>query len=147
QDEVERAFKVLQKEAVSMTGSSRTDAGVHALQNYFHFDYSGEINRHFIYKMNAILPEDITIKSISPVKDDTHCRFDAIDREYKYIIYREKNPFMKDRSFYFPFKLDMEAMYTAADIIRQYHDFSSFSKRNTQVKSFNCEMLESEWLF
>ena len=65
QAEVEKAFQVLQKTKVVMTGSSRTDAGVHALQNFFHFDYDdGAINPHFVYKMNAILPDDITVKNI-----------------------------------------------------------------------------------
>lgn len=93
QSEVEKAFKTLQRDEVVMTGSSRTDAGVHALQNFFHFDYDREIHPHFIYKINAILPGDIVIKALIPVKPDAHCRFDAVSREYKYYIYRHKNPF------------------------------------------------------
>ncbi len=55
QAEIEKAIEVIQKENILLTGSSRTDTGVHALQNFFHFDYGGEINPHFIYKLNAIL--------------------------------------------------------------------------------------------
>jgi tRNA pseudouridine38-40 synthase len=145
QAELEAAFNILQKGAVQLTGSSRTDAGVHALQNYFHFDYSGEIDRNFEYKINAILPGDIVIKKIIRVKDDAHCRFDAISRKYKYFIYREKNPFQEDRAYYFPYKIDIDLMHEAADIIKQYSDFTSFSKRNTQVKTFLCKIENSEW--
>lgn len=145
QAEIEKAFKVIQKEKIIMTGSSRTDAGVHALQNFFHFDFEGHLNSDLAYKMNAILPEDIVGKQIIPVAEDAHCRFDALSREYKYYIYRHKNPFLKDIAFYYPYKLDIEILHQAAAIIKEYEDFTSFSKRNTQVKSFTCEIHESEW--
>jgi len=147
QDEIEKAFLILQKEKVILTGSSRTDAGVHALQNFFHFDFEKAINPQFVYKINAILPYDIVIKKIFPVPPDAHCRFDAISREYKYFIYRQKDPFLKDRAFYFPYSLDIKKLQEAADLVKHYHDFTSFSKRNTQVKSFNCEVQKSEWFF
>ena len=146
QAEIEKAFEILQKSKIVMVGSSRTDAGVHALQNYFHFDYDGIIHPHFVYKMNAILPDDICVKEIYSVKDDVHCRFDAISREYKYLIYRNKNPFLKETAFYFPYKLDIEKLNQAAGIIKSYSDFTSFSKRKTQVKTFICDIMHSEWI-
>jgi len=145
QAELEKAFEILQKEKVALVSSSRTDAGVHALQNYFHFDYPGEIHPHFVYKMNAILPADIVVKKILRVAADAHSRFDAIAREYKYFIYSKKNPFLQDRAFYFPYTLDIEKLKEAAAIIKGYSDFTSFSKRNTQVKTFECRIIESEW--
>jgi len=147
QEAVEKAFAILQKQAVTMTGSSRTDAGVHALQNFFHFDFDGEIHEHFRYKINAILPKDIVVKNLYQVSADAHCRFDALSREYKYFIYAKKNPFLQDRAYYFPYRLDIEKLKEAAEIIKEYKDFTSFSKRNTQVKTFECRILESEWLF
>lgn len=147
QAEIEKAFQILQKEKVSMTGSSRTDAGVHALQNFLHFDFEGVINPHFIYKINAILPGDIVIKQLKEVARDAHCRFDAISREYNYYIYRHKDPFKQDRAFFFPYKLDTEKMDQAASVIKEYNDFSSFSKRKTQVKSFICNINTSKWTF
>ena len=145
QAEVEKAFKILQKVNVTMVGSSRTDAGVHALQNFFHFNYEETIHPHFVYKINAILPDDISVKNIFNVNNNAHCRFDALNREYKYYIYRYKNPFLKETAFYFPYKLDIKKLNEAAEIIKSYSDFTSFSKRKTQVKSFICEIIESEW--
>lgn len=164
QAEIEKAFNILfqlpsplsvEGQEWRMTGSSRTDAGVHAVQNFFHFDsilplhqwkgIEGEAN--FTYKMNAILPADIVIKTINRVSDTAHCRFDAISREYNYYIYRQKDPFLKDRAFFFPYKLDIEKMQQAAIILKGYSDFTSFSKRKTQVKSFICQIAESKWLF
>lgn len=158
QAEIEKAFFLLQKEQVLLTSSSRTDAGVHALQNFFHFDIGSPLHLwrgargewdvvQFIYKLNAILPADIVIKNLVVVKDDAHCRFDAISRDYKYYIYRHKDPFLKDRAFYFPYKLDIDQMRLASGIIKGYNDFTSFSKRNTQVKTFICSIIESEWIW
>jgi len=144
---LEKAFKILQKDEVLLVSSSRTDAGVHALQNYFHFDYNGAIHPQFVYKTNAILPADLVVKKIIPVAPDAHCRFDALSREYKYFIYAKKNPFLQDRAYYSPYRLDIEKLKEAAEIIKEYKDFTSFSKRNTQVKTFECRILESEWLF
>lgn len=146
QAEIEKAIEVIQKENILLTGSSRTDTGVHALQNFFHFDYAGEINPHFVYKLNAILPDDIVIKALKPVPDDAHCRFDAVSRQYNYQIYRDKDPFIKDRAFFFPYKLDVQKLQQAAAILKEYTDFTSFSKRNTQVKTFECQIIESYWL-
>ncbi len=100
------------KQTFSLTGASRTDAGVHALQNYLHFDtvqllqadkngrkpqdpkeHSHEISiglAEAVYNLNAILPRDIVIKRIYQVADEAHCRFDAVSREYKYFIYQNK---------------------------------------------------------
>ena len=147
QAEIEKAFEILLKNKVAMTGSSRTDAGVHAIQNYLHFDTDEQIDPAFIYKLNAVLPGDIAIRNIFAVGSETHSRFDAISREYKYYIYRKKNPFLADRAFYFPYKLDIDIIQHAAEIVKKYTDFTSFSKRNTQVKTFNCKIMESCWIW
>ncbi len=146
QAEIQKAFKIILKEEIELTGSSRTDAGVHAHQNYFHFDIKSELSSQLLYNLNSILPGDIAVKKLLKVNDDDHCRFDAISREYKYFIYKKKNPFLIDRAFYFPYTLDLDSMQNAAAILREYSDFTSFSKRNTQVKSFVCEIKESKWL-
>lgn len=145
QAEVEKAFLVLQRVPVQLTGSSRTDAGVHARQNFFHFDFEPGLHPQLIYKLNAILPRDIVLKGIRPVEPTAHCRFDAASRIYNYHIYRRKDPFQDDRGYYFPYKIDLDAMQQAAGILREYTDFTSFSKRNTQVKSFTCRIMDSTW--
>jgi tRNA pseudouridine38-40 synthase len=146
QSEIEKAFRILQRHEVVMTGSSRTDAGVHCLQNFLHFDYDKEIHPHFIYKINAILSPEIVIKDLIEVRSNAHSRFDALTREYKYYIYRHKNPFLKDRAYYYPYKIDNNKMEQVADLIKNYKDFTSFSKRRTQVQSFICNINESKWI-
>lgn len=145
QQEVEKALAVFFRTPFSLTGSSRTDGGVHALQNYFHFDYEGIINDRNLYNINAILPPDIVLKDIFPVAADAHCRFDALAREYRYYVYRRKDPFLEDRAFFFPYTLDRAKMDAAAALIPTHQDFTAFSKRSTQVKTFLCSIQESVW--
>ncbi|HEV2831446.1 MAG TPA: tRNA pseudouridine(38-40) synthase TruA [Hanamia sp.] len=149
QAEVEKALSVYFKQSFSLTGASRTDAGVHALQNFFHFDTEEILADIFkgIYSLNAILPRDIVIKKIFPVEANAHCRFDAVLREYKYYIYSDKNPFLQDRAYYFPYKIDIDRLNEAASLIMKHEDFTSFSKRNTQVKNFICNIHKSEWKY
>jgi tRNA pseudouridine38-40 synthase len=145
QSEITKAYTILEKRVVELVGSSRTDAGVHAFQNYFHFDCEVAHHEQFVYKMNAILPGDIVIKKLVAMPGVEHSRFDALSREYRYYIYRQKDPFLQDRAFYFPYRLNIEIMQEAASVLGSYTDFTSFSKRNTQVKTFECQLMESEW--
>ena len=146
QAEIEKVLEVFYKEKFNITGSSRTDAGVHALQNFFHFDSETNIKPDSLYNLNSILDRDIVLKSIRIVDNSAHCRFDATSREYRYYIYQHKDPFKSDRAFYFPYKIDWELIQEAAIVLKEYSDFTSFSKRNTQVKTFRCQVSESKWI-
>lgn len=148
QAEVEKALAIYFRRSFQLTGSSRTDAGVHALQNYFHFDTEDPIPepQEKVYHLNAILPRDIVIRKLLWVHEEAHCRFDAISREYKYCIYNQKNPFLEERAYYYPYKLNVIKLNEAAALLLNYSDFTSFSKRNTQVKNFNCDIQQSEWI-
>lgn len=157
QAEIEKAFNIIQGVSllpfpqgegpgVRLTGSSRTDTGVHALQNFFHFDYEDAINPQFVYKMNALLPRDIVVKNLFQMPSSAHSRFDATSREYIYNIHRFKDPFLQATSLYFPYKLDIELMLHASELLKQQTKFFAFSKTNTQVKNFNCSIIKSQWI-
>lgn len=146
QSELENALGILHRDVFELTGSSRTDAGVHAEQNFFHFDREEPLHPQAIYKLNAILPGAIVVKNFHAVPAEAHCRFDALSRSYAYHIYTRKNPFLADRAFYFPYTLDLDRLQQAAQLLMQYNDFTSFSKRNTQVKTFQCMIQQSEWV-
>ena len=147
QGEMERALQIYFRRKIALTCSSRTDAGVHAKQNYFHFDDCGsEIEwQSAVYHLNAILPQGIVIKGIRRVLPDAHSRFDAESRVYEYSLYVKKNPFWEDRAYYFPYRLDIHRLNEAAEILLATHDFEAFSKKNTQVKTFQCVLKESKW--
>ena len=150
QAEIEKALKIFFKIDFTLTCSSRTDAGVHALSNYFHFDSDiipdeDELNK-IVYNINSILPRDIVLKSIFSVSGDKHARFSAQSRMYKYFIYQQKDPFQEDRAFYYPYHLDLVQLNAAAVLLKDYNDFTSFSKKNTQVKTFVCDIYASRWV-
>jgi tRNA pseudouridine38-40 synthase len=146
QEEIERAFGIFFRSRFDMTCSSRTDTSVHAVQNFLHFDFDNAIHENALYHINAILPADIVAKNMYPVQSDAHCRFDAVSREYKYYIYRKKNAFLLDRAHFFPYALDFEKLQKAAGVVLRHADFTTFSKRRTQVRTFDCAVIKSEWI-
>lgn len=145
QSVVEKAFQTLHRKPIQLTGSSRTDAGVHALQNFFHFDFEEPVHPQSVYKLNAILPRDIAVKNIFEVHRDAHSRFDATGRAYAYRIHQFKNPFLEEASYYYPYQVDTGALTEGAAYIKSQTDFFSFSKSNTQVRNFQCHILVSNW--
>lgn len=149
QGELEKALLIYFREQIALTGSSRTDAGVHALQNYFHFDNDVDLSdtTKVVYHLNAILPLDIVVKRIFAVAPQAHCRFDAIERSYGYNIHNFKDPFVSEQSFFYPYPLQQEAMQQAASLLLEYSNFKSFAKKKVQVFTFECTLTKSEWVF
>jgi tRNA pseudouridine38-40 synthase len=146
QEKVEKAVGIFLRREVGLTGSSRTDTGVHARQNFFHADIEEGFEERNIYNINSLLPDDIAIRSIRKVAVGAHCRFDAVAREYAYRVYAKKDPFIMDRSYYFPYKVDLGLMNEVAEAVKGYENFVSFAKRNSQVKTFECHIMESKWI-
>lgn len=147
QAEVERALKIFYKNKIALTGSSRTDAGVHALQNFFHFDFDQPFKKTALYNLNSLLNQDIVIRNVFEVQPNAHCRFDAASRTYIYHIHKHKNPFLYGTSYYYPFSLNIDLLQQYAALLLQFTDFTAFSKRNTQVNHFICNIQQSQWKF
>jgi len=131
---------------VSLTGAGRTDAGVHAMEMFAHFD-SNTIFKgtELIHRLNAFLPEDIAIASIVEVPAEAHARFDAAERTYEYWIVQNKNPFLVDGAYYVKYPLNIEQMNIAAAILVEHKDFECFSKSNTDVKTYLCDVRKAQW--
>lgn len=146
QEVLEDGLSKLLRQGLSVVGAGRTDAGVHAKQMYAHFDFDGEFDvDELVYRLNALLPDDIAIAEIRAVKEDAHARFDAIERTYEYWITQEKNPFYLDSAHYLRHRLDVPAMNEAARLLLEHRDFECFSKSNTDVRTFNCDVKKAEW--
>ncbi len=148
QEEINKALQLLLKDpSINVVGCGRTDTGVHAKRFYLHFDTSnmpGEFD-DLIYKLNKFLPEGIVVYEILPVDDDAHARFDATHRTYQYYIHLQKNPFKTNQSYYWYGHLNVEAMNEAALALKDYEDFTSFSRLHTQVKTNNCTVEDAAW--
>lgn len=145
QGELESALQTVLKEKISLTGSSRTDADVHAFQNFFHFNFRTDLSPKLIYNLNALLPFSIAVKGIHRVEDRAHARFDASAREYCYQLHFRKNPFLNDRSLYYPYPLDLAILNQASSLLLGTSDFSSFCKKGSQAKTKICKLEFSYW--
>jgi tRNA pseudouridine38-40 synthase len=145
---LEDSLKMVTGSAVKTTGAGRTDTGVHARHFTAHFDSDHpvfETASHCVYKLNCILPADISVKDLYMVKPEAHARFSALSRTYEYRISRYKDPFDTELSWYFSRPLDLAAMNLAARKLMEYSDFTSFSKLHTDVKTNKCSIMEAIW--
>lgn len=143
---LEETLSTLLRKEIKIIGAGRTDTGVHARQLFAHFDFD-EIEQldKMIFRMNSFLPADIAILNIFRVKDDAHARFDAIQREYEYIISLQKDPFLQDFAFQINNSPNVALMNQAAQLLLQHHDFQCFSRSKTDVKTYNCTIVSANW--
>ena len=98
-----------------------------------------------VYKLNAFLPKDIAISDIVKVKDEAHARFDALSRTYIYRISLQKDPFNFEKAYHFKLPLDVAKLNEASKILFNYKNFKCFSRSNTDVKTYNCEIKHAQW--
>lgn len=143
---INKAMSTLLRIPVATTGASRTDEGVHALGNYFHFDLEEDPKFDLPYRCNAVLPGGVAIKKLyRAVNPEFNARFEAETRRYRYRIYKTKNPFLQNRALFYPFAVSRDILDMTAQVIRESTQFESFSKRNAQSKTFICTIKESYW--
>lgn len=148
QEVIEKGLTLLLKEPIAIVGAGRTDTGVHAKQMFAHFDTYIVFNENdLVYKLNSFLPKDIAIHAIFNVKDEIHARFNALSRTYLYRISLQKNVFNYENAYFVKQNLDVDKMNEASKILFQYQDFQCFSKVNTDVKTFNCNIMQADWFF
>jgi tRNA pseudouridine38-40 synthase len=147
QQKINEALTTILREDISTTGASRTDTGVHAKQNFVHFDFNKHLPKEFLKRLNIFLPKDISVNAIYHVPDDFHARFDGRERSYEYLIYFKKNPFEIENGWFYPFPLDVKKMNDCASLLKKYIDFSAFTKKHTQVKTNDCTIKKAKWIF
>lgn len=143
------ALSQILREEISLSGSGRTDTGVHALQQYAHFDTTHTLNlRDHMHKFNALLPHDISIQEILPVKEEAHSRFDAYQRSYQYHIHQYKDPFLHEFSYLFRPELDLDLMNRSATWLATgiERDYACFSKSRSSQETTLCRIDHAEWL-
>ncbi len=146
QETLESALSTLLRIPVEVVGAGRTDAGVHAREMFAHFDAEPiEDTQDLVHRLNSLLPEDIAVKEIYSVKSDAHARFDAVERTYEYWVVKEKNPFYSDHAHYVKHPINITDMNKAASLLLEHSDFESFSKSNSDVKTFICDVRRAIW--
>ena len=122
QEELTKCLSVLLQEEIKIIGAGRTDTGVHAEQMFAHFDSKISVDfEKIVVQLNSFLPNDILVKRIFRVKEDTHARFTAVSRTYQYFVSTQKDIFNPNLYFLFK-KLDIDKMNEAHEnYLPKYH--------------------------
>lgn len=147
QQQFEKILKRMHRRHVRIHPSSRTDRGVHAYEQYFHFDTELNIEpKQWKYAMNSALPEDIYVNSVKQVDDTFHCRYDCVGKRYRYKVYQAKhrNPFESGLKTFIKDDLDLDKMNEAAKHFIGTHDFTGFCSQKTEVESKERTLYQSE---
>lgn len=145
---IEESLETLQI-AKEVVGCGRTDTGVHARSFYAHFDWPSSVSQvdlvKVVYRLNAILPDDIRVFSLHAMPDDAHARFSAICRTYEYKILSVRDPFYATDTVVMPYMLDVMKMQEAALSLVGKADFTSFAKLHGATATNICTVHLAEW--
>lgn len=147
QEELQRALSLLMRYKIDVVGAGRTDAGVHARQMVAHFEVDNVIDcQQVAYRLNRILPKDISVDHVEPVANDMHARFSAKWRTYHYYVHTRKDPFCRHYSYALHYPLDFNKMNETASHLLDVDDFGAFCKSNSDVKTTLCNVVEARWI-
>lgn len=138
QEEIERVISRILNYDTTIYGSGRTDCGVHAKGQTFHFDANKELDiDKFRYSLNCLLPKDIHINSLEVVGDDFHARFSAKGKHYSYTIaVGENNPFQNEFSYIYHKPVDVELLKQALELFNGEHNFQDFTSKEEDEDGF-----------
>lgn len=146
QQELENALENIYGVAIPVTGSGRTDAGVHAVRQYAHVDLPQKDanNPRWIKRFQALLARDIYIGAVIPVHHDAHARFDAIARQYRYDLAVKPDIFHDRYTWVIKTIPDMAVLERLVQSLHGEHDFASFSKFSPDIAHSRCQVVLSE---
>ncbi|CEQ27024.1 tRNA pseudouridine(38-40) synthase TruA [Paraclostridium sordellii] len=137
QGTIEQAIKEITSEDVKITGSGRTDAGVHALGQVANFNTESSIPIEKIPSaLNSKLPKDISIINAEEMPLDFHSRYCAKGKTYRYMIYNNsyRTPIYNNISYFVKYDLDLEKMQKEAKSLIGTYDFKGFMSSGSSVK-------------
>ena len=134
---LEDAIAMIVSEKVTLIGSGRTDAGVHAINQVASFRSSTLLPAEKIFRgVNSVLPQDIVVKTLDEVHVDFHAQRDVQSKIYVYRICNKRlRPVLgRNYSWFIRFPLNLEMMKKAAQYLIGTHDFSCFCATGSDVK-------------
>lgn len=142
QSTIEEALSKVYDAPINITGSGRTDAGVHAIRQYFHFDAEKEKDlKQLAYSLNKMLPEDIKIVSFEEVANDFHARYNAKRKIYEYrIVLKNKDPFLDQLAYVYPMDFDFDLFKSALDKFVGQHNYQDFTSKEEDEGNFIREI-------
>ena len=141
---IEEALSQVYNSEINIVGSGRTDAGVHAFRQYFHFDTDKEKDlKQLAYSLNKMLPDDIKIISFEKVTDDFHARYSAKKKIYQYrIVLKNKDPLLYDQAWVYPMDFDFVLFAQALKKFEGVHNYQDFTSKEEDENGFVREIYE-----
>ena len=138
QSEIEKVLSKILNTEINIYASGRTDAGVHANHQYFHFDIDKDVDiDRLMYSTNCLLPKDIKINSLKRVDDDFHARFSAKKKEYKYIVnLKGNNPFNYELNAEMYLDVDDNLLKESLNLFIGEHNFQDFTSKEEDDNNF-----------
>lgn len=137
QESLEQALTAVANQPIVVVASGRTDTAVHAFAQCVHFDSdANRAHKAWVLGVNAKLPADISVRSVTEVTDDFHARYSTSGRTYRYSILNRssRSALMGQRQSVFYTPLDAELMHKAAQWLVGEHDFTSFRAAGCQAR-------------
>ncbi|MBS0619883.1 MAG: tRNA pseudouridine(38-40) synthase TruA [Verrucomicrobia bacterium] len=148
---IQNALITVLRAPTDLTGSGRTDAGVHAHGQTAHFKTALPIDTaKTLASLNGILPETIRIRSLEPVQETFHARYSAKGKIYHYHLHLDpvRNPFKLPYAYHVFHSVDLALLRKAAQAFVGTHDFSAFvnaSERKSAVRTlYRLDCIEEE---
>ena len=148
QGELETALQKLFNHDLTVTGSGRTDAGVHAHGQVANVETIRAMDTDAVLRgVNALLPIEIRVHSVEEVSEDFHARRSARSKTYEYHVWRNSivSPFQCRYVYAFRYPLDADAMDKGAEYFVGTHDFTSFCAAATEVEDRTRTIFEASW--
>lgn len=148
QGEIEKAIEKVTQQKVRIAGAGRTDAGVHALGQVIAFNVAWRHSAQELQRaLNAVLPMDIALRDCCVVSFDFHPRYDALWRQYRYVVWNEpvRSPLWQRYAYHVPEPLDIAAMQKATQYLIGCHDFAAFGKAPRGDNTVR-KVLQAEWI-
>ncbi len=144
QETIEVQLEKIFKKPTPINGCGRTDARVHASQFFFHIDIEEKWDFDLLFRINKSLPNSITVLDIFPVEPKRHARFDAVQRQYNYLIHTKKDPFLTHISSLYELELDVSKMNKAVQLLPQYQDYRAFCTTPDKYEHTICYVSEAK---
>lgn len=144
QTTMENALEQFCQHHTPIVAAGRTDTGVHALAQYAHFEYEGNMTMpQMLFAFRRWLPADIKVLQIWQVEANLSARYQAYERQYKYILSKDADPFNRNFAGFLPhLRISLNPMLEAAARLLGKHDFSSFGRLNPEVPNHVCDLKE-----
>lgn len=150
QEEVEKTLKKINNgQEITIFGSGRTDAGVHALGQVIHFDYHDKRPLERLrFALDTQTPEDVAVRSVEEAAEDFHARYHVVEKTYhfKVQIAKPRSPFLRHYAAYYPYPLDLQKIQRALPDLLGTHDFTSFCATGSSVEDKVRTIYQAEML-